>query len=159
MLVAAVAGGLILIVSLLVFGLIFRGNGNADSLISLTQQQNEIVRIATLGSANASGSARSFSTTTQLAVQSDQTLLLANLKANRHSVAPKILIATKNARIDAILAKATQENSYDETVTATLKTALLAYKDAVKKAYDAESSPKTKKILSDSYNHAATLAK
>jgi hypothetical protein len=150
---------ILLVVGAIVFSFIFKGGDKASAdLLTAAQQQNELIRVADIGTKKSRSTATvNYATTTELSLQTDQRLLLANMKANKLGVSTKTLEATKNTATDSALTVADQNNSFDTAFTTTLQTQLNTYRQTIKRAYDATTNKKTKQLLSNCYAHVNTL--
>jgi hypothetical protein len=157
----AVAGALaLIIVMVIIFSLISAAsNAGKSELIKAAQQQAELVRISKLGVDRAKGAtAKNLAMTTNLSIQSDQTTLVAAMKAQGIKISPKDLVLGKNIKTDATLTSAEQANKFDEVFTDTIQKELVTYYNTLKIARDKTSSKKMKQTLIDEMNHAAMLA-
>lgn len=151
-----VVGIVIAIVAALILG--SGGSGNTQDMINVAADQTEIIRVADLGVKSARGNqAQNFATTTSMTIQTDRKDVLAAVKNHRTKVNDKLLATSKNAKTDAALQVASQNNRFDEDFTTILTTMLTNYQKKVKAAYDATSNVADQKVLSSSYTHAAIL--
>jgi hypothetical protein len=154
-----VAGGLgvLLLVGFAAMAIFGGGSNSKDNLTILAQQQNEIIRITE--AAKDEKAIRDTSTqhtiaTIALVVQSEQQQTIALLPKKPNA---KTLALKKNAKTDAVLVAATQNNTYDETLLNTLQTQLVAYQDQIKKTFDATKSSKEKDVLNSAYKSVGVL--
>jgi len=155
-------GGLVLIILVVVISRFAFGSSanNGVLLTALVAQQQEVVRIATLGVADAKDPVViNFAQTTKTVVSSQESELLSYLKSKNVKYTTAQLSAEKNTETDKILAQAVASNQYDSVFTETLKASLLTYTKDIKKNHDSASNAKSKTILADSYNSVATLLK
>lgn len=139
---------------LIILGLIFlsilgsSNKGPKDDLLSLAQQQTEIIRIATLGQQKANQpETKSLAVTAEYTVMSQQAEIQSLAKKAGVKVGQKELNAGKDTKTDATLTTAEQNNQFDATFTALLKTQLLAYRRRLEKVRTEVSSKKTIQVL------------
>jgi len=154
-----VAGGLSVLIVLGIVGMAIFGGGTSskDNLTVLAQQQTEIIRIT--DAAKDEKAIRDISTqhaiaTIALVVQSEQQQTIALLPKKPNA---KTLALKKNAKTDAVLTAATQNNTYDETLLNTLQTQLVAYQAQIKTTFDATKSSKEKDVLNTAYKSVGVL--
>lgn len=157
-----VLGGvlLLLIIGIVVASLISSAaNAGKVDLLKVAQKQAELVRISELGMTRAkNSSAKNLATTVNLSMQSDQSTLIASMKAAGVKVSAKELALGKNPKTDTALTAAEQANKFDEVFTETIQLQLLDYQKSLKTAYDKASSKKLKQTLSDQFDTAGLLA-
>lgn len=128
---------------------------NKEQLVSVVNQQRELIRISEIGVKKAKGTeARNLATTTQLSLISEQKELEAAVRA----LGVKVKGSGKNSKTDELFTKAEQANNFDAVFIEKLQADLLKYAKSVKTAYENNSSTKTKKDLEAQFNNAATLA-
>ncbi len=159
MLLVAGGGALLAIIIVIIFGTLAKSGGNAtEDLITLAQQQTELVRVATIGTTKARGTAaQNLAVTTAATIQSDQTTTLALLQKSKIKVSSKQLLLGKNTKTDLLLTQAEQNNQFDEVFTSQITAQLTAYQKTIKKAYDASSGKTTLAILTEQFRHTETL--
>jgi predicted outer membrane protein len=133
----------------------------ADSgatLTAITQRQQEIIRVATTGSTQATGSdTKNFATNVELGVSSNQSQILTYLASKGTKLNAKQLALDKNAQTDKLLADATAASTFDSVITQNLASQLTTYQNSLRSAYKQTSNQKTKQVLQSSYNAAALL--
>jgi hypothetical protein len=143
----------------IVIGAFMQGGGKTnEQMLEIAKQQNELVRIADIGTKKArSASAQNLAITTKSTIGSDQRATVAYLEGQNIKVTIKELALGKNSKTDQLLVLAEQSNQFDEKFEMTLKEQLTDYRADVKKAYDEASGKKPKAILADNYNHVSAL--
>jgi hypothetical protein len=160
--IMVVAGGaaVLLIIALLLGSILSSaGKENVENLVIAAKQQNELIRVAEIGSSKARGqAAKNIAITTKLSLQSQQAAMLDALKTQGRKLTPKDLAASQNPKTDQLLTQAEQSNKFDEVFIDTMQTSLTNYQKAVQKAYDGATSRKLKAALADQYKSANTLA-
>ena len=136
------------------------GGGQKDNktqLVTIVQEQNEIVRVAGLASGQArTQNALNLSVSTSASVASSQQQLTA-LVSKQTKLSPKTVALKKNSKTDALLTSAAENNQFDDTFTKTLQAQLVTYQKDLKTAYDGSSNKATKQVLQSAYNGVNTL--
>lgn len=156
----ALGGLLLLIVLALIFAsLLNRGNkGGTDGLLSMAEQQTEIIRISTIGITKAqSGGTKNIAATSASTIQSDLIQTQGLLKKSGVKTSTKSLATGKNPKTDAAFTAAEQSNTFDDVFNATLKASLTKYQTTIKSAYDSSKSASTKLVLKDMYTSVGTI--
>lgn len=156
-----IVGGLIVlcIIGVIVAQLLSPKENSRDLYITLAQEQQEIIRVASQGTQATSETTRGFAITTQLSIGSDQTALTKYLANRNIKISTKTLVLKQSPATDTLLTNARATNTFDSALTKTLTTDLAAYMADLQKTYKVSSNPEAKKILNDCYTHAATLLK
>lgn len=151
--------GLILLV-VIVMGIIRgAGSGVKDDYLSLIQQQNELIRIADIGLDKAEGpDAKNMATTAHLTLTSQQPTTLSFAKKTGVKIDAKTLALGRDAKTDALLTKAEQNNKFDAVFMTTLREKLKKYQQTLKKVYDQTSTKTTKDTLSKDFTAIGILA-
>lgn len=153
-----VAGAILLVVVAAVVISALSGGGNKASLLKVAQDQNEIVRVSTEGSTQATAtSTKQFAITAQLSVASAQTDLLKLLKTNGVTYGTKDLSGTKSANTDQQLTTAAAASLYDQTFDGVMKTALQGYSADLRSAFLATHSVTLRNLLNNDYKSAQLL--
>jgi len=120
---------------------------NYDSVISLTQRQEEIIRISELGLKKAADpSTMTYLATVRNVTQSEQTDTIAFLKKKGQKVSPVQLALKKDSSIDTALDTAEQNNTYDEVLLGKLNGQIASYQRATR-SVTVDSSSKSEKAL------------
>lgn len=158
-LVLTIFVGVILII---VFGLLAlilnSGPSNTEKLLSVAQQQQELIRVADRGTKDARGTrALNLATTVKLNLSSDQTPLVAALKAEGMKVNSAELNAGRDASTDQKLTNALQNNRFDEVFVEHIQAELLDYQAALNEAYKTTRNQKLKETLKTQYDNATIL--
>ncbi len=159
LLVGAVAIALLFIIGLIIYGVVAPKDSTTTLFVALTQDQQEIVRVATLGSQASAEETKGLANNTMLSVGSDQTALLSYLGSKGVKVDPKILILKQDSKTDSTLKSATATNTYDAALTNAISSNLETYMRDIQSAYEKATSPQAKKLLNDDYAHAQLLLK
>lgn len=149
---------LVIIISIVSSLITNAGQAGTKDLIDLAQRQQEIVRVAQIGTTKAKEQdTLNLAVNTQLAVASDQQQLLAKLKKSNIKLRSKELSLRLNSRTDALLVQAEQNNQFDEIFTKTIMSQLTSYQKAINKSYTTNSGQNTRTLLKTEFNNAGKL--
>ena len=155
-----VGGGIGLIaVIAIIFG-IFAGTASKTpaEVLSIAQQQTELIRIAEIGAKDARGTAAiNLASTIRATLETDQASTTALLKKLNATADQKTLALGRNAATDALLTQAKQTNNFDEVFIQTMTTQLTSYQASIKRVYDSTDSKATKDLMKEQYSHAGLL--
>lgn len=157
---AVVGGGLvILLIIIVIFVSLLSGSGNNTTpLVSIAQQQNELIRIATVGTLQTSDqAAKNFAVASQLSLTTDQQQLLTYLKGQGHKVSSKQLLATKSAKTDSELSAAQAASTFDSTFEQIMQTELTTYVQSLKTTFASTTGSNARKLLNNDYAAAVLL--
>jgi hypothetical protein len=158
--IAIVAGGLLvlLIIFVIIKGLL-SGGGNADALVTVAQDQQQIVHLTTKANEQTGLSTinQNFAVTAQATVTSAQTQLITYLKTNGQKVGIKTLNLKVSTTLDEELKTAASNSTYNSTFKETMQSQLNDYQQALRTAYNQTKGPKGRKLLSDQFNGAQLL--
>lgn len=153
------AGGffVLLIIGLIVLSL-FSGNGNNDKLLTLAQEQTEIIRVADLARNERTirdSTTKNLASSASLSVGSSRQKVLSLLSGKK--VNDKTLSLKKSAKTDTELTTAATNNQYDEVFTQILTDELKTYQTNVKQLYTNSKNTEEKAILEEAYNGTVIL--
>ena len=156
MIVLGVTGFLIVATLIaLVYSQLTGGPTNADQLIVVAQQQNELIRISEVAIKEATGTqAKNLAMTTKLSLRSDQTSLLAALKAQKVKVGA---LKTADPETDKMLTEATQNNRFDEVYLEHIQKELVDYQKKLETAYKTTEGTKLKATMKTQYENASII--
>jgi len=138
-----------------------RPNPNQQAFLSLSQQQAELIRISSIGSAenDASAKTRTTALTTNMTVSTDATNLNSYLSKNGTSFKSEQLAlgadANASKRLDTSLSTSTFDSVFNEILVAKLE----KYQASLQQTYNQVSGDSAKQVLSTSYDHAELLTK
>jgi len=159
--IAIVGGGLVI---LLIVGIVFMsilssdGSEKTENLLTVAQEQTELIRIATEGSKNATGlPAQNLAQTVQASITSDNSALLAYMNTQGQKVSKEQLAAKQDKTTDTTLTNAKASNTYDLAFKDIMQSDLTAYLAAVQKAYKDNPGPKGQELLSKQFDGAELL--
>lgn len=153
-----VVGGLVgVTILVLLFSLVFGSRvSNKDQLKALAVKQNELIRVADIGTQKArTTQGQNLATTAKLTFSSQQQPLLDTLKKQKVKLSKKELAKGVDSSTDAKLTQAEQNNRFDEVFIALLSTQLRAYQQDLKAAYDNTSNKSIKTLLNDQYKNSS----
>lgn len=158
--ILAGAGMLAFLVLILVLRAIVGGGGNAAVLISVVQDQQEIIHLAENASNEQSLSSknRNFAATAQLAVASSQSQLIGYLTAGGKKIDEKQLNLKVSPTTDEQLVASASTGTYNQTFEEVMRSKIDEYGRDLQKAYEENKGPKGRAILTDSYKQAELMA-
>lgn len=161
--VIIVIGGIFLL--FVIFGIastILSSGKNTASLAlkEVVAEQEELIRVADLGSKDALGSeARGYAVTVSMTLKTSQQETTERVTAAKMKISNTELKAKSSSKTDESLTAAKANNRYDEVLTEILNEKLNKYMKNLKSAYDLSGSEKTKTVLDKAYTNASTLLK
>lgn len=150
----------IVIILLVVIMSIFSSSDPAvESLVKITQQQNEIIRIADDGNRKAGNEdAKKLATMSYMTITTDQKEIVGYLAKQKRKVKDKELSLLTDKKTDSDLAAASSNGRYDEVFNRILKQKLTEYQASLKGSYD-NIGDKGKAVLSKSYDNVTLILK
>jgi flagellar basal body-associated protein FliL len=158
-------GGLLVLIILfsVVKGLLTPKVFSLPSFVSVAQDQQEMIHLATTASqqqANGLSTAnKNFAVTAQLSLTSAQSQLLTYVQNNHKKISSKSLNLKVSASTDSQLTASAAGGNYDQTFQQIMQTQLTNYEQALKQAYAQTKGPKGRQLLSNEYNGAQLLLK
>jgi hypothetical protein len=159
--ILVVVGGLIVLVILavVVSSLLTAGSKEKTAgLLTVAQDQTELIRIATDGTQHATTlPGQSLAQNVRASITSDNAALLDYMAKNGQKVTPIQLAAKQSKTTDATLASALENSTYDSAFKDIIQTELQSYSTALQKAYKANPGPKGQTLLSKQYDAAKLL--
>ncbi len=158
--VIAAVGGLTLLILVIIGYQLLLGSkpNNAQQLLEIAQQQNELIRVSDIGVKKAHGTdAKNLAMTTKLSLSTDQQPLI-NALAKQKIKAKSQLNASKNTKTDDMLETADQNNRFDDEFLKYLHTELASYQKKLNEAYKNTTSKSLKEAMKIQYQNASTLA-
>ncbi len=118
----------LVVIVVIATALLSGGSGATDKVVTLTEQQNEIIRIAAIGNTKAGGTqAKKLAAITSSTITTDQVNTLSYLSKQGRKVKSKELSKTQNKKTDSDLAAAEQNGRFDEVFMRTLLQQLKDY--------------------------------
>lgn len=156
--IITVVGGAAVLILLVFGGVTYFQNANKPKsglLVVVLQDQQEVIRVATIGSKKAKGTeALNYSATVLATIQSDQKTL-AKLVGK---VDNKILNAKQNSDTDKLLTNGEQTNRFDEVMLEKLRSMMTQYRKDIVAAYDGNDGKKTRAALKQAVDNSKKLA-
>jgi hypothetical protein len=152
-------GGLLLIIIVAVLAsLIFGGKNNSATLVTLAQQQNEMIRVATEAAPNISQqTAKNLDQDVGLSLTTSQEQLLAYLKNHGQKVGTKELALTQSTATDTQLTNAEAASNLDAVFTQIMQQQLQAYMQGIKQDYNASKNTALRQLLNTEYSVSVLL--
>jgi hypothetical protein len=152
-------GAAILIVVLLVASSLFLGGkSNTDLLVSVAQDQQEIIRINSSTGTQVNATAlKNFAVTAEATMGSDQQKLLAHITSLGGSVDQKILALKADAASDALLTTAKSTNTLDASYAQLMQALLTTYRTNIETAFEASGNEAVKQDLRKAYASSELL--
>ena len=157
--IAVLVGGTVLLLTVLgiLISVFVPNNNSTATLTSIAQQQQEIIRVATLGARATSQDTQNFAATTQYTLMTSQGQVITYLGQHGTKLSAKQLAVGHDATTDATLTAATATSTFDSALKDSLISQLKTYRAALSKAYTASSNKTVKTLLQKSDNSARIL--
>jgi len=157
--IALLVGGVVVLLIIAAVALsALKPKGIGSDMLAIAQRQQEIVRLATAASQQASGQdAKNFAINTQLSVSSSQQQVVGFLTTHGTKTNEKLLALDHTAATDTLLASAANAGTYDSAVVSTLSDQLKTYEGQVQSTYKKATSKTSKQLLQNSYTSASKL--
>lgn len=154
-----VAGGLLVLVILIVIIKGAFGGSNFTGFVTVAQDQQELIHLATNATQQQTISAANlnFASTVRLAMTTSQANLIQYLLNNHHKLNNKTLSLKVSAAADQQLTNAVAATTYDQTFQQIMNGKLKAYSSDLRQAYQMNKGPKGRALLNDDYNQAQLL--
>lgn len=159
--IVVVGGGVALMILIIIFSSVFLGNHtNTTSLVTIAQQQNELVRVATEGDQQATQqTTKNLVLNIELGLTTNQQQLLAYLKKVGQTPSTKELAATQSATTDQQLTAAAAASNYDPVLVGILQNQLTKYTQTLKQTFAATKSTTQRQLINTDYEAAVLLLK
>lgn len=139
------------------FSMLNSNDSTTEPLVKITQQQNEIIRIANSSTGKAkSQKAIQLATVSSIAITTDQKALIAYLAKQKRKVTPKELILLKNKKADNILTTANNNGRYDDAFLQVMNELLTDYQKSLQASYN-NVGKNGKEILSKSFDNVTLI--
>lgn len=153
-----IAVGVGLCVVVLLFSLLTGGSNTTTELVSLAQEQTELIRVANVGIDKArTTEGKNLAVTASLSVTSSRTKVMALLAKQHKKLKDKQLALKQSANTDKALETAALNNRFDETFIQTMNDSLQKYQAHLKQIYDMSKSKSEKEVLNEAYGGAALM--
>lgn len=156
---AVIVGGALVLLIVAAVGLsALKPKGITPDMTAIVQRQEEIVRIASAASTQATGTdTKNFAVTAALSVGTSEQQVLNYLVSHNVKLKAKDLALDYNSQTDTLLASAANAGTYDSAVVSNLSDQLTTYAGLLKKTYTKASSKATKELLQNNYSTASKL--
>lgn len=159
-LIVFIVGGaiLLMVVTAILLNVLTPKQVGKTEFISLTQTQNELIRISDQGSKDArQQTTKNLATTIQFSMLTQQKETIALLAKKGTKVDKKILVLKQNAATDQKLTSAKATSTFDATYTQIAEEELQKYANELKTLYEQVTNPSEKDTLSDYYKQTQQL--
>jgi hypothetical protein len=161
--IAIFGGGFVLLVIIIAIFASVLGSGGktkSEDLITVAQDQTELIRVATDGAQNTTTlPMQNLAQDVLASITSDKTTLLTYMKGNGQKVSAKQLTLKHTSSTDTTLSTAKENSTYDSAFKDIIQSDLNAYQAAIQKAYNANPGPKGKALLTKQFDSAGLLLK
>jgi len=148
----------IMVFLFILVSLIFSGSStNTANLISLSQIQQELIRIGGEGDKAATQATKNLAITTELSLTTQQKQLLRFLAQKGTTVGEKQLQEKADPKTDKLLESAKQTSTYDIAYLQVMENLLTTYSTAIDNAYDDATSKEERALLKTQYDQAQLL--
>ncbi len=157
---AIVAGGLLVLLILFIFikGL-FGGAPSSASLISVVQDQQELIHLATNAAQqkDLSINNKNFTATTQLSLTTATSQIITYLNTNGSKIDPQVLNSKVSLKTDSQLVAAAAAGTYNQVFKEIMLAKLTSYMNDLKQSYEQIKGPKGRALLKSDYTGAQLL--
>lgn len=150
-------GGVVLMILILLLSS-FLGGGGTTGLLSIAQQQNELVRVATeAGPVSTQQTTQNLAINIQLALTTNQQQLTSYMAKHGQKVSTKQLALTKSNSTDEQLKTAQSVSNYDPVYLQITQNGLTQYMQNLKTVFQSASGQTERQLLSAQYKSAGIL--
>lgn len=162
----ALGGLLVLLIIFLIIKSLLSGGGNTQALITVGQDQQQMIHIITNGPGQAAQQAaqtalspadQNFAATAQASLTSARHQLTEYMAKNGKKVSLKTLSAKLNPSIDQQLTSAAANTTYETTFKSIMSNQLKKYESDLRTAYNQTKGPKGRALLNQDYQGAQLL--
>ncbi|HSX45387.1 MAG TPA: hypothetical protein VLG27_00090 [Candidatus Saccharimonadia bacterium] len=152
-------GFLVLIILIAVGKNVIVGKPKLDSLVTVAQDQQELIHLATEASQqqNLSADNKNMIATVNLSITSVQSDLMAYFSDSNFKVNAKTLNLGISSSLDTQLTNAATAGTYNQSLQDAMKQELNNYIGDMQQAYTQLKGPKVRSLLSSDYNQAKLL--
>lgn len=152
---------LLLIVGWMLISLLTGGSKvQNEKLISIAQDQTEMIRLSNLANNSQSireTSTRNLAVNTLVVMETNRKQIVSLLAQNKKKIKEKQLSETKDAKSDAQLDTAVNNNTFDQTFNTILQKLLSSHRQKLKEAFDASNDKTEKEVLSAQFKSVGIL--
>jgi hypothetical protein len=158
-LLVILGGGLVLIILIVIISSLFSSKTNTQSLITIAEQQNTLITLATSAEATASQQAtKNLDSNINLALTSEQLQLIQYIESAGVKITSASLKTSQAATLTAQLSAASA-NNFDSLYVQLTQSQLTSYIASIKQAYVSSDPTGEKVLLSNLYVSANLLLK
>lgn len=160
MLIGLIVGGalLLMVVLAIIVSLLGGNKANTADLISLSQSQQELMRVANTGASDATHqNTKDLAITAEYTLRSQQREVLAFLAQHGKVVGEKELALKQNARTDQQFKAAQSTSTFDLVFSQTMQNQLTTYATTLKQLSSTASSRSERELLSGYYEQTQLL--
>jgi len=148
----------VLILAAVVFVSFFAKGESPQSLTSIVQQQQEIIRIATQGEQQAaSETTKNLAYNVDLSITTNQRQIIAYATKRGVKITEKELVLKKDSSTDSLLENAKATSTYESALQKVLASQLQTYLTDLQKTYDSTKSDELKNLIATSYKSGKVL--
>lgn len=150
---------LVVLLFVVIFSIFGSKDSSTESLVKITQQQNEIIRIASAGTTKAGGEkAKKLAVVTSMTIKSDQNSLINYLAKQKRKIKDKELKLLTDKKTDQELTAASSNGRYDEVFTQIITEKLAEYQKSLETQYGSV-GPKGKEVIKQSNDNVTLILK
>lgn len=160
MLLGLILGGalLLMLVLAIIVSLLGGSKANTGDFISLSQTQQELMRVANQGASDATHqTTKDLAITAEYTIRSQQREVLAFLATHGKTVGGKELALKQNARTDQQFRAAEATSTFDLVFSQTMQNQLTTYASTLKQLHAAASGKAEREMLSGYYEQTQQL--
>lgn len=155
---AIIVGLIGAIVLIILISTLLGNNTSAGGLITIAQEQNELIRVSTEATGNASlQGTQNLIANIELSITTEQQDLLAYLKSIGKEPSQSTLALTKNSATDSALTTAQTNGNYDSTFMTIIRGELRAYSIALKQTFASTTNTAQRQLINNDYKAANIL--
>ena len=159
---------IVIVITVVIVALIFfiiinsslNKNTNLPKLTVVAQQQNELIRVATLATSNTTQGlqpTKDFSQNCLLSITTEQQRLISFLATQGTKLSTRELSLSKNSATDTSITNSIASGNFDSTFKGTMNTELTSYESAIKSASSTATTATEKQLLKDDYSATQLL--
>lgn len=158
LLIGALCAMFLVIIVVVVLSFFSGGKDTTTPLVAIARDQQELIRVSTLGSKSVgSTQLKNFAATAQASLTTAQQQLITRIQRSGTKVDTKLLTSTDSATTNEALTAALAANTYDVTFTTVMQTGLTDYLNKLETAAGASASKSEKLLLSNQAAQAKLL--
>lgn len=149
----------VLLIIIIASSLLGGGSSGTEQVVKIAQQQNEIIRISTLGNQKAGGTqAKKLAAITNSTISSDQKNTLSYLEKQDKKLKDKELRLLQDKEVDTDLTNAERNGRFDEVFTKIILEKLNEYQTTMQAVFP-QLGPKGKDLLDKQFKNVDLILK